>query len=722
MAKWQKPARVGLGLFAIAFAIFVYAAIGERQTAAPIERPTRLDPRAILESAGAVLQQFREAKKDYVVKAERQLHYDDGTTKSFGVTIEVRNRGGRDFTVSGREMHADDTKKLLDIRGGVTLTANDGFTVEAEHATFNEADATVAAPGAVTFGKGRMSGMGVGMTYNQTTDVLSLSGETKVTVVDDAGQTVTEFNGDTAVLSREENYLALDGGVRALRSAQVLEADRGLARLSEDDEIITFIELRGNSRVTGGDAFDAMSARDIDLDYTDDGATLERVVLGGGSRVAMRGGEAASGRQFTADSLDLTLAADSSLTAVAGIGSVRVDLPAGQGTPPRTIRAEAFDGIGEAGKGLTSARFTGSVEYREEAEARQRARLARSSGLSVGLTDDAVTTAVFTGRVRFEDGDLRASGAGAEYEPGSGALRLKGTDEGGGPRVADPQIQIDADAIDVTLEGPAMLAAGTVKTVMQATASGRMPGLLERKNPVNVNADALAYQGPNGAAIYTGNAMLWQGETAVRGDTIALDRARGDLVVSGAARSNLVFDTGASVGRAAEIRYDDTARRLIYGPPAPTGRGLAPTEQGTAPTGRGIAPAGRGIPPTGRGAAPTGIAQLSGPQGDLRAGRIEVQLARSEARIERLEAFTDVTIRLDRRLATGDRLVHDAGEERYVVTGIATVPVKIVEECRETIGRTVVFFKSADRIIVDGNEEVRTQSSRSGGPCPAPAR
>jgi len=56
------------------------------------------------------------------------------------------------------------------------------------------------------------------------------------------------------------------------------------------------------------------------------------------------------------------------------------------------------------------------------------------------------------------------------------------------------------------------------------------------------------------------------------------------------------------------------------------------------------------------------------------------------------------------------------------MTGIATVPVKIVEECRKTIGRTVVFFRSADRIIVDGNEEVRTQSSRSDGPCLAPAR
>ena len=53
------------------------------------------------------------------------------------------------------------------------------------------------------------------------------------------------------------------------------------------------------------------------------------------------------------------------------------------------------------------------------------------------------------------------------------------------------------------------------------------------------------------------------------------------------------------------------------------------------------------------------------------------------------------------------------------MTGVATVPVKIVEECRETTGRTVTFFKTGERIIVDGEEQIRTQSKR-GGPCPAP--
>jgi lipopolysaccharide export system protein LptA len=418
-----------------------------------------------------------------------------------------------------------------------------------------------------------------------------------------------------------------------------------------------------------------------------------------GVRAATVGGQGEAGRRFAGDTLDLTFAPDSTLTAVTGRGSVRVDLPAQQGGPASSVRAATFDAQGEAGRGLVSASFTGPVEYREEAQAKRPARLARSTtALRIGLADDIVTSASFAGRVRFEDGDLRASAASAEYEPGTGTLQLKGVDEGGGPRVADAQIQIEADAIDVTLEGPAMSATGTVKTVLQASSAARMPGLLERQAPVNANADGLAYQGSGGAAVYRGGAMLWQGETAVRGDSITLDRRRGDLIVSGAARSNLVFDSGASIGRAAEIRYDDAARWLTYGPPAPTGPGDSASP------------------------APAGPAQLSGAQGDLRAGRIDVQLARSDSRIEGLEAFTDVSILLDRRVATGDRLTYYPKDERYVMTGIATVPVKIVEECRETIGRTVVFFKSADRIIVDGNEEVRTQSGRSGGPCQTPAR
>jgi len=767
MVRWQKRARLGLGLFGIACAIAVYAAIGDREVSSPVERPARFDPRAILESAGAAFQQFRETKQEFVIEAERQLTYEDDTTKFIGITIKVRNRGGRDFTVSGREGQVGENEEELEIVGDVKLMASDGFTVNADRATFSKSDSTVRVPGAVTFFKGGMSGSGKGMTYNQTGDVLTLAEDARVASADERGRIQTEFSSASATLARREKYLALDGSVHALRGEQVLEAQRGIALLSADEERITFIELRDDARVAGGGAFDSMTARDIDLDYTEDGVTLERVALRGSGAVAMKGDrEGVSGRQFLGESLDLVFAPDSSLVGAVGRDGVRVDLPAAADAPARNIKARGFNASGEPGKGLTLAQFDDAVEYGEEGRADGPARTARSNSLRAALTDETITSAVFSGRANFQEGDLQASGAQADYDPVNGTLRLSGNDSGGAPRVSNPDIQVEAESIAVTLGDLRMVASGAVKTVLRqqrttpsrttrpgaagAAPDGRLPSLLEPGNPVNVNANGLDYQDAAGKAMYSGAAALWQGETAIRGDRLTLDRTRGDFIASGAARSNIVLDTGVSVGRALEIRYDDAERRITYIGEAPLpGRGATPTAApaASAPAGRGVPTAAPPAPPAstarggspvapaapqaaGRGVSPVAPvapvvppppvpAQVSGPQGDLRARRIELVLAATESRLERLEAYTEVNARLDSRVATGDRLTYHAADERYVMTGVATVPVRVVEACRETRGRTVTFFKSADRIIVDGNEEVRTQSSRS-GPCPQP--
>ena len=42
----------------------------------------------------------------------------------------------------------------------------------------------------------------------------------------------------------------------------------------------------------------------------------------------------------------------------------------------------------------------------------------------------------------------------------------------------------------------------------------------------------------------------------------------------------------------------------------------------------------------------------------------------------------------------------------------------IVDQCeRETTGKTLTFIKATDRIVVDGNEQIRTQT-KGGGKCP----
>jgi lipopolysaccharide export system protein LptA len=219
----------------------------------------------------------------------------------------------------------------------------------------------------------------------------------------------------------------------------------------------------------------------------------------------------------------------------------------------------------------------------------------------------------------------------------------------------------------------------------------------------------LQYEGGAGRAVYKGGARLWQGQTAIRADVITIDQDSGDLIAQGAASSNLVLENGMSTGRAAEIRYDEAKRVIGYvsniPPPAPQGRrGAAPPPVTAKPV---LAP-------------PPSQALLSGPQGDLRADRIEVVLAQGASRVDRLEAYTNVNARVDTRVATGARLTYYAEDERYVLVGASPVPVKVVDSCRETSGKTLTFFKTADRIIVDGNEEIRTQT-KSGGPCSAPA-
>ena len=687
--KWQKWGRLLAATIGITAAVVVYATMGERAKPIAVSEPTRIDPKAIIESSGNVVQQVRGARQDFLIEAERQLTYEGGSTKLLGVKITVRNRGGRDYVVSGREAQAGENQKELQLTGGVQLKASDGFTVRTDNAAFNQDTGLMTAPGAVTFERDRLSGSGLGMSYDKNADVLSLAEESHVMLRDEQGKTSLEFTSAKSTLDRMAHTLALEGNVHALRDEQVIEATQGIARLTPDDQRITDIELRGNSRVTGGTGVDSMSARDMNLHYTADGRTLEHAQLLGGGAVALTGQNGSPGRHFLGETLDILLAPDGSLTTATGRENVRLDLPASADAPARSIKARTLDADGAPGKGLTAARFAENVEYREETGASSSARTARARTLMATLDNDAIDSAVFTGAVKFEEQGLQAAAGEARYDPTAGSLRLSGVEGGVVPRVADDQVTIDANTIDVALQGRLMKATGGVRTLLRASKS-KLPGLLKQDQPANVNADALDYQGAAGQAIYTGNATMWQGETAVRAEKVRIDQSKGDFLGSGNARSTIVLDTGVSVAHAADIRYDDAAHTITYS---------------STPNAAG---------------AITAPAQLSGPQGDLRADRIQVILAPTGGHITRLEAYTNVSLKLDMRSAVGERLTYFADDDRYLMSGAGTKSVKVVESCRETTGRTLTFFKSTDRIIVDGNEEIRTQTRNGVSPGCAP--
>lgn len=705
---WQKRARLGVAVFGIAVAIVVYRATGNRARSAPPEPIQRVDPEAVIESQSNVLQQVRGTKQDYLIKAAQQLTYEGGASKLLGVEITVRNRGGRDYVITAKEAAAAEHQQELDLTGEVRLLASDGFEITASQAFFKESDGTVRAPGAFAFRRGRMNGTGLGMLYDKNTDILTITDKATVSLTDEAGATTTEFTAGRAVFTRPEHLLSLDGLLHVTRGEQVIDADKGTTHLSDDDSRVGLIELRGHSQVLGsGHGLDSVTARDIDLRYAADGDTLEHLVLKGEGAVAMSGENGGAGRQIFGDAIDITVAPDGALTNLVGRGGVRLNLAAAADAPARTIEALALDGAGESGKGLTVVRFTDTVVFREEGRRGVAPRTVRSQALSVALAGDAVDSASFAGAVKFEEPGLRASGAAVLYEPANGVVQLRARDSGGGPSVADAQITVEAASIDLALAGRKMTANGSVSTTLRPRVSpptlgqgpaapvSKLPGLLKQEQAANVTAESFTYEGGAARAIYQGTATLWQGDTAIRADRITIDQSSGDVLAAGNARSTIVMDTGTSAGRAARITYADALRTITYDA----------RESDT--------PSGPATPP------PASLAQVSGPQGDLRAARIDIVLAKTGGSAERLDAFSSVTIKVDGRAATGARLTYFAAEERYLMTGLGATPVKIVERCGETSGKTLTFFKSADKIIVDGNEQLRTQRT-SGGPCGAP--
>ena len=701
MTSWQKRLRVGLAVFGILFAGLVYRSIGERRVAPPVRPAERTDRTAEVETTNAEMQQVRGTEQEFEIKSERTLTYADKSVKHVNVVITV-HKEGRSYVVTAKEASAGPNQVELQLAGSVKIAVSDGFELMTENGTFNQSESIARAPGAVTFKKGHMSGSGANATYNQKDDVLNIAERARIVVTEDNGKNSFDGSAGSALLDRTQDVLFLESKVHVLRDTQVIDADKVMARLSPNEDVITGLELRGSSNVKGGSGpLESMNADAIDLTYSEDGTTLERAMLNGKASFSTAADEHASSRRMAGDVLEVTTAPDGTVSKVIGKDGVQLDMPSVENGPPRTIRARTLDATGEPGRGLTAVRFRDDVVFQEDNKSNNSSREVRAQSLNASLDGDGLRNAFFSGGVSFKERGFEAAASEARYQPGQGILNLASS---GGQRafVTDDQIHVEAREIDVTLEGHGMEARGNVRTSLNAKPAngkdrdgGRLPGLLKEGQAASVNAEELDYQGGNGRAEYKGAATLVQGDTAIRGDRIVLDQQKGDLVASGSARSTLVLDKGRTDGRANEIRYDEAARTVTYS-------------------------AGAVAPTSGQGASVPSVplAQVSGPDGDLRAERVEIVLAREENGVDRLEAYNRVTMVIGARTATGMRLTYHAREERYVISSTGVTPVSIRESCQETTGRTLTFFKSSDRIIVDGNETRRTETK----PCtPQPA-
>ncbi len=710
MGGWQRSARWVIGVFTLAFGVAVFVSIRERPAVEENARVEGLDPDAVFESTGTVVTQITGATSDFVLEAERQLTYADGTSRLEGVTITVERDDGRDFVITGRQAEVSETGTQVVITGDVRVRVSDGLVITTEQAAYDDLSGVIEAPAFVEFSRGRLHGSGVGAVYNRTRDWLRLLDQAHVTLGEGSGGR-TDVTSNAAVLARDAHYMRFVRNVRIEQDHQTTSAKRAIAYFDADSGAIEMVELRGEARMQGHTAapgaIERMRARDFNLTYAEGTGLLRHATLAGRAVVGLAGPTADDGQRIAGEWIDASLASDgATVTALNARENVQVELPAEGRQAARDVTAESMEARGTATQGLTSAEFVGNVEYRERrGTAKAEDLVTRSDRLttSLGGSLSAMVDAEFRGDVVFRDGDVVGTSSRAFYDVAAGILQLRSTEESAErPRVVDSTTSVEADDIGLAMNGSGMQARGRVRSVLSPSGSGdatnpgatiaqpRMPGMLASDEPAYVTGAALTYDSTTGLTTYTGAARLWQGDTAVQGDQIELDERTSDLKATGSARSTFIleeFDEETqqvkevpSIATGDSMHYEDVQRRATY----------------------------------------TTNAHVNGPQGDLTGDRIELYFGAAQRELDRVESYQQVKLLVTGRTATGMRLTYYTADGRYVMHG---VPVQILEElpgeCRETRGKTLTFFRSTDTISVDGNEEVRTQSKTT-GTCPAP--
>ena len=215
---WQRPVRYGVAAAGIAFAVGLYFVIGKKPAPTP-------GPPAVPHEGGlthAEKQGSTERTKNDVVDAELGYEtlkeFSDGRKEFGGLSLNF-TRGDRKFHVTSakaltKEKAGTTTSTIpeeTELTGNVVIQASDGLELHTEEATYTDVDGMTFMPGKVTFKRDRVSGTGVGATYDQIRDVLWLQSAAEIdTAADPQGQGVTHASARQIGVDRADHFMRLD--------------------------------------------------------------------------------------------------------------------------------------------------------------------------------------------------------------------------------------------------------------------------------------------------------------------------------------------------------------------------------------------------------------------------------------------------------------------------------------------------------------------------------
>ncbi|MCI0570820.1 MAG: hypothetical protein L0Y66_08720, partial [Myxococcaceae bacterium] len=426
------------------------------------------------------------------------------------------------------------------------------------------------------------------------------------------------------------------------------------------------LTFEGGVTVTQGG--DVLRARSLIADFAED-ETIHHLQALDDVELRTAGGPATRVAQDLAcRKLDVLFRPDRSLEeAVAGRAELTLPTPSGPEPEKRRLEgrtlAFSFDEQGRlfAVRGQAGTTFT--VVPAEGA-----ARVLRSQRFVAQLdpATGATRSARFEHNVEYEQGGRKASAQRAEYNE-EGVFGLRGA-----PELVDEKegMRLRAQAIDMSTRTGDLGASREVRHVTQARAGS---GLM--REPAVVSSGLFRYTAAAGEAVYREQAILRSGQTEVRGQEIRLRDEGGKrrLEASGGVRSRLEPEPDEKgrrqpvEGTAQAMTYDEVKGQAVY-------RGQAVIRQGDV--------------------------VVRGPEATL-------TFTADGRELEKLEAGSPVEIEQGTRKASGESGTYSPRDGMLVVVGEKVV---LRDEGQVVRGRKLSFKVGDERIVVDGQDESRTET------------
>jgi hypothetical protein len=288
--RWQSVARVVVALVGIGCAVAVYLQIQPRpQMSEPPPKPPLLPNTVTASSRGTKEKRVDASGREvFSWNAAETRVMADGRTLFKGVQFKFIKNAVH-YTVTSNEAEGsgkggpdggEPTQMLF--RKKVKMVGDDGFSVEAEDATYLGDEQRVVFPGSVVFNRDRVQGRGVGADLYMDRSVLWLNDQAHMTVNPEKGGVPVEISGKRVGLAQADGYIRAEEGARLTRESQRLGADNLVVHFTEGTQSVRRIELVGKSSVVStaskGQRPD-MRGHNIDLDFTSESGLLNHARL-----------------------------------------------------------------------------------------------------------------------------------------------------------------------------------------------------------------------------------------------------------------------------------------------------------------------------------------------------------------------------------------------------------------------------------------------------------